>query len=385
MLGESNPNSTFCQYRYSPVTHCTGLGTIEVERLVLHEESDFEVLRSVSRLGFLRYWIETLRGLPPEQVTGLNSSRDFATEVMMWRNGFAMPKRLSACMFWMFALIASLGLGLDGRCDDQVASQVSDGLTYDEVNLAFGRSHDGWSVDEVLLCDERRRAFVFACQELNSAVAADACYESLLRTRKAGKITHRAEKRRRDSAELEIPVAEIAARRMQDQYDANLDQILASDELLSKFDEFARDIDHDLDVYLVRKAALKLRKARRLRPELVARVADWKREIIEWSLTDLLSNLDQIPDRPGVYLFRDPTGYLYIGQSNRLNERMRSHLEESDRVALADYLASHANRDQIVVEFHVFGDGSPAQEKVIREAYESDLIRTRNPKLNLKP
>ncbi len=91
----------------------------------------------------------------------------------------------------------------------------------------------------------------------------------------------------------------------------------------------------------------------------------------------LKEDFSKIPERPGIYIFRDSTGYLYIGQSKDLRSRLTEHLKASDRLALSEYLS---NRDslKIVVELHVFSQGSPAENAVIREAYESELIRTAN-------
>ena len=87
---------------------------------------------------------------------------------------------------------------------------------------------------------------------------------------------------------------------------------------------------------------------------------------------------------PGVYIFRDSTGYLYIGQSNNLRTRLTKHLSGSDRKALAKYLGEQ-DLDRITLEMHVFGPGSPALSTTAREAYESELIRSRKPRLNLAP
>jgi predicted GIY-YIG superfamily endonuclease len=99
---------------------------------------------------------------------------------------------------------------------------------------------------------------------------------------------------------------------------------------------------------------------------------------------EVMENLDAISEQPGVYIFRDSTGYLYIGQSNNLRTRLTKHLSGSDRKALAKYLGEQ-DLDRITLEMHVFGPGSPALSTTAREAYESELIRSRKPRLNLAP
>ncbi len=88
--------------------------------------------------------------------------------------------------------------------------------------------------------------------------------------------------------------------------------------------------------------------------------------------------------RPGIYIFRDETGFLYIGQSQNLQQRLAKHFEDSDRKNLTKYLSENSN-GAIVVELHIFEEGSPAEKLSIREAYESELIRSRKPRLNIAP
>ena len=103
----------------------------------------------------------------------------------------------------------------------------------------------------------------------------------------------------------------------------------------------------DIEPYLLRKAALGLRKARRLRPEWVVRVADWGRQVATYSLSELRASPDKVLAQPGVYLFYDSTGYLYIGEAANLRQRLQQHLANSDRPSLADYLQqSDSSRTQ---------------------------------------
>ena len=91
-----------------------------------------------------------------------------------------------------------------------------------------------------------------------------------------------------------------------------------------------------------------------------------------------------VPDKPGICILRDPTGYLYVGESSSLRFRVNHHLDHSDRKSLAHYLWSNGNQE-ITVELHVFPKDSPAKDKTKRRAYESELIRSRKPKFNLAP
>jgi excinuclease UvrABC nuclease subunit len=91
-----------------------------------------------------------------------------------------------------------------------------------------------------------------------------------------------------------------------------------------------------------------------------------------------------IPRKPGVYLFRDKSGYLYIGEAGSLRTRVSKHLDHSDRKALAHYFW-HEGITDVVVELHVFDPDSAAKKSGARRAYESNLIDKRNPRFNIRP
>ncbi len=248
----------------------------------------------------------------------------------------------------------------------------------------FNAEHNGWSLDEVLLSDTRRAAMLNAVRLVSTDADEKSVWEELVRLRKSGKLHSETTKRESTDYGDALPAAEIAARRLQDEFGVTFDQALIDPVLLKRYDELAHSIDATSDTYTLRKAALRLRKSRRLQPELVTRVVDWQREIVAMPLEQAKKSMDKLPTRPGIYIFRDAGGYLYVGQSNNLRERLGKHLVESDRKNLAKYLAESTGKE-IVLELHVFLAGSPAEQNVVREAYESELIRTRKPKLNLSP
>ena len=295
--------------------------------------------------------------------------------------------RVWRVVFWFVIL------GCFASASSSIASSQEFSKEFDAaVKTAFQQSHDGWSVDEVLLDDERRQLFLEACRTqppLQTQDIADGkLFERLVQIRKSGKLDVKATKRASPGDKVDVddwlPVAEIASRRMQDQFNANIDQWLINPNLLNEFDTLVSEIVPDADRYATRKAALTLRKSRRLQPELLTRVTDWKREIRTYTAAEAVARLHDIPVNAGVYIFRDKTGFLYIGQSNNLRTRLTKHLDKSDRKSLAKYLEA-GNSDEITIELHVFSADSPAIRTAVREAYESDLIRTRKPRLNVAP
>ncbi len=271
----------------------------------------------------------------------------------------------------------------------QVASQPAQPSSQELaaiVRRAFLETHDGWSTDEVLLQDRLNQAFLAACWRDHPELGASELNWRLLNLRKAGELPAKASRRSaRPTADCEY-AAEIAARFVQDKHRVATDRIFCDPALRKEFNDVARQVLPDMDSYEVRRSAFALRKARQLRPELVLRVADWNREVSSHALADLVDRPQDIPALPGVYLFRDGTGYLYIGEASNLRARLAQHLDHSDRASLANYLQRQGSqRAAMVVEIHAFPADSRARETRIRRAYESELIASRRPRFNVRP
>ena len=252
------------------------------------------------------------------------------------------------------------------------------------VREAFGETHAGWSSDEVIIRDDLNRAFIARCQQkLPNASEKDLNW-ALLNLRKAGKLGVPATQFNYQSYDDVLHIAEIAARSLQDKYNTSIDAILTDPQRRREFDQLAQNIDARIDAYQVRKCAFRLRKARELRPELITRIADWNREVKEFSAAEVAADPTRIPELPGVYLFRDRSGFLYIGEAINLRERLKTHLDNSDRKSLANYLRDQGI-DSISIEIHAFPADSRMKDLTVRRAYESELIRSRQPRFNLRP
>ena len=171
---------------------------------------------------------------------------------------------------------------------------------------------------------------------------------------------------------------------MEDKYKSNTDRVLCNPALRNEFDRVAQSIAPEVSPYLLRKAALKLRKARKLRPERTKRIVDWGLQVLSFTAEELCRNLTLIPRQPGVYFFRDRTGYLYIGEADNLYKRVPKHLDHSDRKALAHYLWEHGMTD-LSVELHVFSSISDGRRTGHRRVYESEMIASRSPRFNIQP
>ncbi len=254
----------------------------------------------------------------------------------------------------------------------------------DLIKKAFLETHDGRSPDDVVIDPMLNQLFLARCASLLPEITPEHANWRLMNLRKAsflGRVTTLAKKMDHSAY---VHASQIAARLMEDLHRLSIDRVLCNPDYRQQFDDVAREIFPGASEYQLRKAALGLRKARKLQPELIKRVVNWGREILEYDAEALVQNPDLIPRKPGVYILRDSTGYLYIGEAGNLRLRVAHHLDHSDRRALAHYFWE-AGLSGIVVEMHAFDSGSDARKTSSRRAYESDLIDKRSPRLNLRP
>jgi len=252
------------------------------------------------------------------------------------------------------------------------------------VKRAFLETHRGYSTDEVIICDSLNTAFIQACKRELPYVQEDTFNWRLISLRKQGELGRVTKTRVRANHEDYLHASEIAARLMYDRHETSVDRVLCNPKLRKEFDTIASAVAAGVSNYLLRKAALKLRKNRQLKPELVPRVAPWSRRILSFPAEDIVRNPALAPRHPGIYIFWDTSGYLYVGESKNLHLRVKKHLDHSDRKSLAHYFWEKGFRN-ITVELHVFDPDSDGRRKSCRQAYESNLIESRQPKFNLRP
>ena len=286
-----------------------------------------------------------------------------------------------------FVFVHAVAICCCGPCAQSQAVD-SRAVGAEAIIRAFAASCDGYSSDELLVRDELRAAFL---QQLapDTPLSPDAqrdAFLKLLKLRKAGKLDVSAKRRGQPVAPAILPVAEIAARVVTDRHRISYDMMLADPRLRTEFLREARKIAPQVTASAIGKGVLLLRKKRALRPELVLRVVSWEKVIETHTLAKLRQKLerDEISHHPGIYLFRSRDRYLYIGESDDLAARLSEHVRGSDRESLARYLAGDA-ADQVTVELHAFAPDSPASKAIMRRAYESELIRSRDPQFNVRP
>jgi len=249
---------------------------------------------------------------------------------------------------------------------------------------AFHRTHGGRSTDDVIIDDELNAQFLASCAEVLPQFSAAEINWRLMGLRKAGKIgrvtTIRVSLKDWDEY---LPAAEIAARCLEDKHGLTVDRIFCDPAHRRDFDQIAQSIAPGFSAYLYRKAALSLRKNRRLRPELMKRLGAFKADVRMKDASAYEADAELLPMSPGAYAFLDDTGYLYIGEADDLRSRLKKHLFHSDRPGLARYLWEHGT-GRIKLELFVFGEGSEGANRSSRRAFEAALIASRAPRFNVQ-
>lgn len=242
---------------------------------------------------------------------------------------------------------------------------------------AFEAVRNGNSVDRVVVDPELNAAFVAECQRLEIGGAAATLNRALINLRKAGYL--RGLKSRSPSPGDDDAyrfAAEIAARHMERRDGVTLDDILCDPALAAEFDNLAASISPGFSPLQYRWAALNLRKASRLSPELLARIAP-PQQILSFAVLGLL--LDAIPSAQGLYLFHTREVCLYVGEAENLRHRIHKHLDHSDNKGLARWMW-----DQGTVELFLELQILPADmTQKVRRALERELIRGRRPAFNI--
>lgn len=266
---------------------------------------------------------------------------------------------------------------------------------YDAIIIeTFKRTHKGRSVDDVIVDDSLNFDFlknsiqkiygdITKCE--NPIEVYTSLNHRLMNLRKAGKLGGVTTNRIviKDNEDYRT-AAEIAARQIADAHNTTFDRILCNPELRKEFDHIASEWSPGHSAYEYRRALLKLRKSRKLKPERV------KRAIEQLNIRSMKQNLQYygqnictIPMQPGVYVFANENGYIYIGQSKNLRRRIDDYLSDrAHNVGFAQYLKKKAGSSrEVSIELFVLPMGS---KRSLLDALEADLVKTRKPKFNLQ-
>lgn len=236
-----------------------------------------------------------------------------------------------------------------------------------------------YSPDRVVADPELNARFISGCHSLGLTASAAILNRTLLNLRKQGELSHRRRSRRTsfpNEDEYRF-AAEMAARFLERRDKVSLDQIVCDPELAAEFDILASSIAPGYSPLQYRWAALNLRKARRLEPELLAHVAP-PVQVLSLRIDEL--DPKALPASQGLYLFFASNELLYVGETHNLRSRLAKHLDHSDNKALARWIWEFGV-DELHVEIQVLDEATPVR---VRRALELELVRSRSPVFNIK-
>ena len=249
----------------------------------------------------------------------------------------------------------------------------------DRVLQSFLRTRNGYSPDAVIANPALNAQFLSACRESGATETDCALNHCLYNLRKGRRLvghptTKRVHLRHQDEYDF---AAEIAARFLERRENTTLDRIICDPVLARDFDKFAQELAPGYTSFEYRFTALNLRKARRLRPEIGPRLLP-PTHVESFPVAGI--DINRIPGEQGIYLFSyKDEGLLYLGEASNLRDRIRKHLDHSDRKELARWLWGHGT-ENLYLEIHVLPSGTA---NGARKAVELELIRSRKPRFNI--
>lgn len=236
-----------------------------------------------------------------------------------------------------------------------------------------------WSIDRVIVDPDWNEQFIRACRANGLNEDAAILNRRLMNLRKASLL-----KRNRRTKRTSFPdetdyrfASEIAVRALERRLSCSLDQILCDPQLLSQFDTLAAEIAPGFSVVQYRWAALNLRKARKLAPEILGRVIR-SVKVLRFSLDQI--NVTDLPEQQGLYVFHEAQVVLYVGEAQQLRNRLKRHLDHSDNKGLARWLWENGTNG-VFLELHTLPDETPTS---FRKALETEMIRSRRPLFNVQ-
>jgi len=244
---------------------------------------------------------------------------------------------------------------------------------------AFDAVSEGYSTDRVVADPEFNQRFVAECRCHGLQASVADLNRALLNLRKSGALAGRSRSKRThisDTDEYRF-AAEIAVRFLERRDEISLDKIICDPDKAAEFDEVARRIAPGFSPLQYRWAALGLRKAKKLEPELVGRIAP-PIHAINLSVSEIVP--DELPVSQGLYLFIAAEQLLYVGETENLRKRLKKHLEHSDNKGLARWIWEFGI-ENLHLEMQILEDKT---ETRVRKALELELIRSRKPTFNVK-
>ena len=244
---------------------------------------------------------------------------------------------------------------------------------------AFRDTCQGFSADRVVTDSELNTKFIERCRNAGLQDTAADLNIALLNLRKGGllKGSPRSKKTSFSDEESYRYASEVAARHLEKRESTTLDRIICDPVLATEFDTIASSISPGYTSLRYRWAALNLRKARALRPELLSHVVR-PRGIFLGCIDSI--PIEQLPMNQGLYIFYGPNETLYVGKAMYLQRRIAKHLDHSDNKNLARWFWSNGFCN-VHLEVQSLDDNTTSK---VRKALEAELILSRRPIYNVQ-
>jgi predicted GIY-YIG superfamily endonuclease len=249
----------------------------------------------------------------------------------------------------------------------------------DTVLQAFFETNRGFSPDRVIADPELNSQFIQRCLSLGAAGAPLELNLILLNSRKQGLLKGQQRSVRTSFGDEESYrfASEIAARFIEKRDSTTLDRIICDPILAEQFDSLAAEIAPGYSPLQYRWAALNLRKARSLRPELLSHVV----RPVQVSVLEVQEIAEsELPNSQGLYIFYGKLETLYVGEAANLRKRIAKHIEHSDNKNLARWFWENGQKD-VRLELQVLANDTTTR---VRKALEAELIATRHPVFNVQ-
>jgi hypothetical protein len=168
-----------------------------------------------------------------------------------------------------------------------------------------------------------------------------------------------------------------AVRLVERQFGKNVDDVICDPDTKAQFDALIQFICPGTSPFEAQYAALHLRKSNQLKPEPVGQIVRAVSSRV-FGLSELEDRIAEMPDKPGVYIFFDEEVTMYAGKADNLRARIRDHVSTwTFRELIQNIKEGH--RAGAFVVFHELQVTISPRELM---AYETELIRSRNPAHN---
>ena len=240
----------------------------------------------------------------------------------------------------------------------------------------FAEVRKGYSADRVVADPDLDRQFLCRCRELGVSGTDFDLNWALLNARKGGKTSLLPKTKRytlRETDEFEY-ASELAIRHMQLIKQVSLDQVICDPDLAREFDEYANRLAPGYTPLQYRWVALGLRKAGRLRKDLVAKIDV---PTLQPLSTVRRVKLSAVPEASGLYLFSSGDSPVFLSHTENLRHRLERHIESSHSKGLPEWLWDKGPLNLSIAEM-------PGVSKGIRQTTELLLVRQMHPVLNFQ-